>query len=123
MRGQGSLEYLLILAAILAIAVVVVVVANTMLRGGTASAGVNQDKLACANAGIELVGYNQRYAGPSEAKALRIKYTGVEDVCSDQDIATPDASCVIYASDGTTPIIVKVDYDATQTDKIKCSIA
>ena len=53
-KGQGSLEYLLILAAILAIAVVVVVVANSMLSSPQQQSKVQQDRYACSLSGIEL---------------------------------------------------------------------
>ena len=53
-KGQGSLEYLLILAAILAIAVVVVVVANSMLSAPQSQSKVQQDRYACSLQGIEL---------------------------------------------------------------------
>lgn len=58
-KGQGSLEYLLILAAILAIAVVVVVVANSMISAPTEQADLNQDKYECAIVGIELTDYTK----------------------------------------------------------------
>ncbi len=58
-KGQGSLEYLLILAAILAIAVVVVVVANSMLQAPQSQSKLQQDKYACSLQGIELVGYTE----------------------------------------------------------------
>ena len=47
-RAQGSLEYLLILAAILAIAVIVVLVANAMLGTPDEANIVNQDKYGFA---------------------------------------------------------------------------
>ncbi|MCD6522739.1 MAG: class III signal peptide-containing protein [Candidatus Diapherotrites archaeon] len=65
MKAQGSLEYLLILAAILAISAVVVIVANTMLAPGQASSSVTSDKYAASLKGIELVGYSQVYDGVS----------------------------------------------------------
>ena len=57
-RGQGSLEYLLILAAILAIAVVVVLIANSMLGSPKDVNTVNQDKYNFALQGWEIKGYN-----------------------------------------------------------------
>ena len=56
-KGQGSLEYLLILAAILAIAVVVVVVANSLLSSPQQQTKIGEDKYACSLQGIELVAY------------------------------------------------------------------
>ncbi len=62
-RGQGSLEYLLILAAILAIAVVVVLVANSLLSAPAGQTQVQEGEYACAISGIELRGYDSVYAG------------------------------------------------------------
>ncbi|MFC2174882.1 class III signal peptide-containing protein [archaeon] len=62
-RGQGSLEYLLILAAILAIGVVVVIVANSMLSAPSGQVGLQESKYECAIAGIELIGYHAVYQG------------------------------------------------------------
>jgi hypothetical protein len=59
MRGQGSLEYLLILAAILAIAVVVVLVANSMLGAPGDARIVEQDKYNFAVNGWEVRGYDR----------------------------------------------------------------
>jgi len=58
-RGQGSLEYLLILAAILAIAVVVVLVANAMLGQPSEAAAIQQDKYNLAIQGFEIKGYDK----------------------------------------------------------------
>ncbi|MFC2174887.1 class III signal peptide-containing protein [archaeon] len=62
-RAQGSLEYLLILAAILAIGVVVVLVANSLLGAPAAQTGLQESRYACAIAGVELIGYNAAYEG------------------------------------------------------------
>ena len=61
-RGQGSLEYLLILAAILAIAVVVVLVANAML-GSPSDAGIAKTEVAAfAMNGIDVRGYEKPFS-------------------------------------------------------------
>lgn len=60
-RGQGSLEYLLILAAILALAVIVVLIANSMLGTPKETAVVNQDKYNFALQGWEIRGYDRPY--------------------------------------------------------------
>lgn len=56
--GQGSLEYLLILAAVLAIAVVAVVVANSMMSPAETSASVEDDKYEASVSGVELQEYD-----------------------------------------------------------------
>lgn len=62
-KGQGSLEYLLILAAILAIAVVVVLISSSLLAEPEEATAINEDKYSCAVAGIELIGYSEAYDG------------------------------------------------------------
>ena len=73
-KGQGSLEYLLILAAILAVAVVVVVVANSMLSAPQQQTEVQQEKYAAAMAGFELIGYDQMFAGTLETAPESVIY-------------------------------------------------
>ena len=58
-RGQGSLEYLLILAAILAIAVVIVLIANMLLGTPKEANLINQDKYNFATNGWEIRGYDK----------------------------------------------------------------
>lgn len=65
-RGQGSLEYLLILAAILALAVIVVLIANMMLGSPRETNIVTQDKYNFAVRGAELRGY-ERPIDPGDA--------------------------------------------------------
>ncbi|MFC2175000.1 class III signal peptide-containing protein [archaeon] len=60
-RGQGSLEYLLIFAAILAIGVVVVLVANAILGAPSESLVVQEDKYNLALAGFEVIGYDSPF--------------------------------------------------------------
>ncbi len=74
-KGQGSLEYLLILAAILAIAVAVVLVANQMMTPAEERGKISEDKHKCSLAGIELNGYDSRYDGTSETVPDSISLT------------------------------------------------
>ena len=95
-KGQGALEYLLILAAVLAIAVVVILVAHSVATPAQTSSVVNQDKFACAQAGIELVNYNA-LPEPKQVSKIRVRYQGATAQCNkrvkDKDIT---ASCVIH---------------------------
>ncbi len=58
-RAQGSLEYLLIFAAVLAIAVVIVLVANSLLGSPQEATEVQQDKYSFAVNGFEVNGYDK----------------------------------------------------------------
>ncbi|MFC2174888.1 FG-GAP-like repeat-containing protein [archaeon] len=68
-RGQGSLEYLMVFAAILAIAVIVVLIANAMLGAPSESAISEQDKANFALAGFDLRGYDKPF-DPTDPKTL-----------------------------------------------------
>ena len=75
-KAQGSLEYLLILAAILAIAVVTVVVANQMLNPAETAAAIQQDKYVCGLQSIELIDYDKPYVGTKNTCPDFLKYEG-----------------------------------------------
>ncbi|MCD6414076.1 MAG: class III signal peptide-containing protein [Candidatus Diapherotrites archaeon] len=82
-RGQGSIEYLMILAAVLAIAVVVVVLATTFFTRYQEPAQVSSDKSVCGAAQIQLMNYFQRYENATDAgDKLKIKYLGKVANCS-----------------------------------------
>ena len=86
-KGQGSLEYLLILAAILAIAVVVVVVANSLMSAPQTQAKVGEDQYKCSLQQIELISY-------SEVGIINdVHYKGID--CSPGTVTADksDASC------------------------------
>lgn len=76
-KGQGSLEYLLILAAILAIAVVVIVVANSMLSTPQTTAQLTKDNYEASVAGAELIGYERPFDGTVATAPASIKYKDV----------------------------------------------
>ncbi len=105
-KGQGALEYLLILAAVLAIAVIVILVAHQVSTPAQQSALINEDKYSCAQAGIELVNYNSL---PPSGVGVVVKYQGKEYTCASAggyylDTNSGDevfASCKIHTSDGT----------------------
>ncbi len=70
-RAQGSLEYLLILAAILAIAAVVVIVAQAMLSPAERTANVGKTKYELLTKhDIELSGYNEPFDSTSRPSTL-----------------------------------------------------
>ncbi len=73
--GQGSLEYLLIVAAVLAIGVTVALIASNMTSGARGSAEIDADKYACSLASVELVDYDQRYDG-TNSTLPEVKYRG-----------------------------------------------
>lgn len=100
-RGQGSIEYLMILAAVLAIAVVVVVLATTFFVRYQEPAQVSSDKSVCGASQIQLLNYYQRYSNASDADGkLKVKYLGKVANCSYVNNATNpgidvEASCKI----------------------------
>ena len=101
-KGQGALEYLLILAAVLAIAVVVILVAHQIATPAQSSAVVNQDRFACAQAGIDLVNYN---ALPDSVSNVNVKYQGHTATCTSGSVSNADATCTIHLSGGTQSTI------------------
>ncbi len=121
-KGQGALEYLLILAAVLAIAVVVILVAHHVATPAQQSTVVNQDKFSCAQAGIELVNYNSL---PSSASEVSVRYQGSDTTqCSSttKPVSDADASCVIHdANNNEHTLYVKITNPGT-TPTIDCSI-
>ena len=122
-KGQGSLEYLLILAAILAIAVVVVVVANSMLAPGQEAGEVAQDKYNCGVVGIELHGYTRQPTNIGEAGALKVSYQGIgapgggTECTATIDEADADAQCSFGQEDEFYVYVQK-----TAIDAINCTI-
>jgi hypothetical protein len=102
-KGHGSHEYLLILAAIHAIAVVVVVVAQSMLSPAQTAADVTSDKYGCGVNGIELVGYDTVY----DTGTLPIKYKDTPLSCiSDNTVGDTELSAACTIADGTFQIRV-----------------
>lgn len=97
-KGQGSLEYLLILAAILAIAVVVIVVANSMIGTPQKTADLNKDKYECSMKGIELIDYTVR------GTVSAVNYNGAR--CIAGYSGTEAASCQIADEDGTAETVL-----------------
>ncbi|MCK4327974.1 MAG: class III signal peptide-containing protein [Candidatus Diapherotrites archaeon] len=92
-KGQGSLEYLLILAAILAIAVVVVVVANSLMSAPRETAALEEDKYKCGLQGIVLEDYTE------VGTVTGVTYNG--NPCTPvTSITGADAKCTL--GDGTT---------------------
>ncbi|GEM_PF-6824263 len=99
-KGQGALEYLLILAAVLVIAVIVILVAHRISTPAQTSVTVNQDKFDCAKVGIELLNYNEL---PQQASDVSVKYNDISDTC-EQTTTEPDsydASCKIHFKDNS----------------------
>ncbi|MFC2174998.1 class III signal peptide-containing protein [archaeon] len=94
-RGQGSLEYLLILAAILAIGVVVVLVANSMLATPSGAAALQEDKYKLATQGFEVKGYDEAFT-PGESDSLPDSLKkGDYDYFFSGDTDLPDDSILI----------------------------
>jgi len=109
-KGQGSLEYLLILAAILAIAVVVVVVANSLMSAPQTQAKVGEDQYRCSLQQIELTSYVE------VGVVNGVKYKGV--TCSPGTVtaATSDASCMLGDD---KPLYVEMNAAGTSCDYTK----
>jgi len=61
MKGQGSLEYLLILAAVLAIAIVVIIVGNSLVTAPEQSTVISKDKFEASFDGVTFAGYNKAF--------------------------------------------------------------
>ncbi len=91
-RGQGALEYLMILAGVIAIAVVVIFVINSVSTPAKNSAIASSDKYACAQAGILLPDDYTGYDGGS----IKITYNGGSMTCTSGSINNPSAKCTIH---------------------------
>ena len=118
-KGQGALEYLLILAAVLAIAVVVILVAHQIATPAQNSALINQDKYNCAQAGIDLVNYN---ALPNSVSHISVEYTGRGPVTCNGRMHMSDAesSCKVHLSSGAEETIgVRLQGDTLECRMIR----
>ncbi len=117
-KGQGALEYLLILAAVLVIAVIVILVAHRISTPAQTSVTVNQDKFDCAKVGIELLNYNELPSSPND---VSVKYNDLTDKCANTRQAPKDyaASCKIHYKDNTEHLLYVVQDSTTQ---ITCTI-
>ncbi|MFC2174999.1 class III signal peptide-containing protein [archaeon] len=93
-RGQGSLEYLLILAAILAIAVVAVLVANSVLGTPADATIAQQDKYGLALAGFEVNGYDKPF-DPANKNTLPQSIVKGDNIYFYNDTTPPDDADVI----------------------------
>ena len=113
-KAQGSLEYLLILAAILAIAVVVVVIANAMLNPAIEAGDAGTDKYQCGLQQIALESYTERVTDFDEADTLIVTYGTNEDI-----------ECEFYDLDAITKDKYKVESTCTigGTQKFKITVA
>jgi hypothetical protein len=102
MRGQGSLEYLIIAAAVLAIGAVVVVVVNSVFFAPKTSADVNKDKYLASVAGIEIQDYATPYDGTAATAPKTMIYKGVvyTGPSATSYPLPPDASAVATFSNG-----------------------
>ncbi len=102
-KGQGALEYLLILAAVLIVAVVAILVMNHV----QSKAGVKEvaeDKYQCSLAGIKLLDYDKPYDGTFETAPGRIIPCGncapinKEDYATASDISQSEYAGVLNTS-------------------------
>ncbi len=75
-RGQGSFEYLLVVAGILAVAVVAVVASNHVFLSSKPTESVSRDMMDCGAAGIQLVDYHKPYDGTKDTAPGGIKPCG-----------------------------------------------
>lgn len=114
-KGQGSIEYLMILAAVLAIAVVVVVLATTFFTRYRDPAEIAQDKSVCAASGIELKNYVDRfdciggYAASTCATGqtkwahgnMSVEYGGKVLTCTGSMTLVGDSACKIGLQNGS----------------------
>lgn len=66
-KAQGSIETLLIIAAVLVITVSVVLTANYILGEPTEQSSIIDDKFAASLKGAELIGYEQQFDGTDES--------------------------------------------------------
>ncbi len=92
MRGgraaQGSLEYLLILAAVLAIGVVAVLIANQMMGPAKTSTSVKEDKYQASLANVEIKGYGKSFDMSSEETAFETR--------PEKLIYSPDSGKIVF---------------------------
>ena len=112
-KGQGSLETLLIIAAVLVIAVAVVLTANYLLGTPTESTSVIDDKFAASLKGAELIGYEKPFDGtaataPGEIVVNRKTHNSVEVIDRD-DLANINGLTYLTSlngENGTYPVYV-----------------
>lgn len=97
MRSQGSLEYLLILAAILAIAVVVVVVANQVLRPAKSAVFLQEDNYKASLHGIEFIAYAKPYEGLVTEAPRALIYKQEKYRLLENPVPMPEGSTGLFA--------------------------
>lgn len=85
-RGQGSLEYLIILVAVLGLATLAVLVASNISTSSSKSTNVLNDKNGCGMSGITLIDYNTAYTGEENTAPKQIKPCGTCSPLARSDI-------------------------------------
>lgn len=118
-KGQGSLEYLLILAAVLAIAVVVVVVARSMMAPARTRGQAEQDRYDCGLSGLQLKNYNEQIVDeteiPSDKWGGMVTYQQSDFNCSEMNADSREAVCTIGEGDSVELAVSAGGCNATST--------
>ena len=97
-KGQGALEYLIILAGVLAIAVIVILVLRNVSNPAQQNAQINQAKFACAEEGIKITELGTTSDGG--ISSVYISYNGGKvEKCSSGSASSPEASCSFTLKD------------------------
>ena len=98
-RSQSSLEYIMILAGVIAIAVVIIIIASMLLAPSEDATIVASDKYAAGLIGVDLVGYTTPYDGTQETLVRKLSgnvdwsnYKGTQSGTSDTVLTDANAS-------------------------------
>ncbi len=105
-RGQGTIEYLMIQAAVLAVGVVAIVLCYFLFSNLSDPSKVAQDKSSCITTGIELKNYGVPFDSiTGEANSadgfLSVKYLGKSLNCTATSSPRGDAMCKVTLSDSS----------------------
>lgn len=112
-RAQGSVEYLMMISAVIAIAVIVVVLATLFYVGYERPSHIAQDMSSCATRRIQLIDYHNRFENlPKARNNLNVKYNdGTTKGCNrSTPIEDPVSTCeIVKASDSRTCFEISVN--------------
>ena len=122
-RGQGSLEYLMMQAAVLGIAIVAVVLSTSVFSAHREAPGTSEDKGLCAVQSIILLNYTDQYDTVVDASGnLKVNFMGSVRTCYTNNNPQGYASCKLHTTteDKCIQLFVRQDGCDLSTNLVSC---
>lgn len=96
-RGQGSIEYLMILSAALTASSLIVLLATTLFSGYSEPSRLASEKSICATFGIELINYTHSYDDVTAVRSdVSVRFRNVLARCTGvSPLSTSEVSCSV----------------------------